>query len=68
MDVQTKLSDLDMLYDYKKDAAVAATGYLAMATESHHDKIRDRFLALSAASVMTQEKASDLIAQLGGIS
>lgn len=64
---QGELTDLDMLYDYKKDSAYAATCYTTMATEVHHDFVRDLFVKLASSSLMTQEKAADLVAQLGGV-
>jgi hypothetical protein len=64
---QGELTDLDMLYDYKKDSAYAATCYTTMATEVHHDFIRDLFIKLAASSLASEEKAADLVAQMGGV-
>ncbi len=64
---EKQMSDLDLLYDYKKDLTYAAMCYTTMATDAHHDFLRDQFLIIAASSVTSQEKAADLIAQLGGI-
>ena len=32
----SQFTDLDMLYDYEKDAASAAMGYSVLATRAHH--------------------------------
>ncbi len=65
---QGEFTDLDMLYDYKKDSAYAATCYTTIGMEVHHDFIRDLFMRLAASSLMSEEKAADLVAQLGGAS
>ncbi len=64
---ENRMTDLDMLHDYKKDSTYAAMCYTTMATDAHHDFLRDQFLTVAASAVMSQEKAADLIAQLGGV-
>ncbi|MBU7005862.1 spore coat protein [Phosphitispora fastidiosa] len=65
---QGELTDLDMLYDYKKDSAYAAACYTTMAMEVHHDFVRDLFIKMATFSLASEEKVADLVAQMGGVS
>lgn len=60
------MSDLDLLYDYEKDARVAALGYLGLASEAHDSKLRQKFGDLSKASHKTHEQFAKLILKHGG--
>ncbi|KKM10934.1 hypothetical protein SY88_11045 [Clostridiales bacterium PH28_bin88] len=60
------MSDLDMLYDYEKDARLAALGYLGMAAEAHDEKLREKFAMLSTASQKTHELFTTMIIKKGG--
>ena len=60
-------TDLDMLYDYEKDVASAATGYMTLATRAHHVSLRDRFLKLANEATDAHSKVSKLISKAGGI-
>lgn len=60
-------TDLDMLYDYEKDVATAATGYMTLATRAHHDDLRDRYLRLANEATNAHSKVSKLITKAGGI-
>lgn len=60
-------TDLDMLYDYEKDVATAATGYIALATRAHHDDLRDRYIRLANEATNAHSKVSKLITKAGGI-
>jgi spore coat protein CotF len=60
-------ADLDMLYDYEKDAAAAATGYMTLATRAHHADLRDMYLRLANEATNAHSKVSKLINQSGGI-
>ncbi|MDP4125908.1 MAG: spore coat protein [Bacillota bacterium] len=59
--------DLDMLYDYEKDAASAAMGYMTLATRAHHANLRDIYLRLATEATNAHSKVSKLINQSGGI-
>ncbi|MCB8816382.1 spore coat protein [Desulfosporosinus shakirovi] len=63
----SQFSDLDMLYDYEKDAAAAATGYMTFATRAHHANLRDIYLRLANEATNAHSKVSKLITQSGGI-
>lgn len=63
----SQFTDLDMLYDYEKDVVTAATGYMTLATRSHHDQLRSRFLRLSNEATDAHAKVSKLINKAGGI-
>lgn len=60
-------TDLDMLYDYEKDVASAAMGYMTLATRAHHVGLRDRFLKLANEATDAHSKVSKLISKSGGI-
>lgn len=62
-----QFTDLDMLYDYEKDAAAAATGYMTLATRAHHADLRDIYLRLANEATNAHSKVSKLITQSGGI-
>ena len=59
--------DLDMLYDYEKDASSAAMGYMTLATRAHHENLRDIYLRLANEATNAHSKVSKLINQSGGI-
>jgi len=63
----SQFTDLDMLYDYEKDVATAAMGYMTLATRAHHDQLRGRFLRLSTEATDAHAKVSKLITKAGGI-
>jgi len=63
----SQFSDLDMLYDYEKDSAAAATGYMTLATRAHHANLRDIYLRLANEATNAHSKVSKLITQSGGI-
>ncbi len=60
-------TDLDMLYDYEKDVAGAAMGYMTLATRAHHGDLRDRYVRLANEATDAHSKVSRLISQMGGI-
>ncbi|MDA8228628.1 MAG: spore coat protein [Desulfitobacterium hafniense] len=60
-------TDLDMLYDYEKDAAAAAMGYMTLATRAHSSGIRERYLKLANEATDAHSKVSKLITKAGGI-
>lgn len=60
-------TDLDMLYDYEKDCASAATGYMTLATRAHHFELRERYLRLANEATDAHSKVSKLISKSGGI-
>jgi|GEM_PF-544977 len=62
----TRLSDLELLYDYHKDASLAATGYLTMSFQAHRPEVAKKLRALSEASSVTQDMARKLIEEHGG--
>jgi len=62
-----QFTDLDMLYDYEKDAASAAMGYMTLATRAHHGDLRSIYLRLANEATNAHSKVSKLINQSGGI-
>ncbi|MHB8125835.1 MAG: spore coat protein [Desulfitobacteriaceae bacterium] len=60
-------TDLDMLYDYEKDVAIAAMGYITLATRAHHNSLRERYLRLANEATDAHSKVSNLISKAGGI-
>lgn len=60
-------TDLDMLYDYEKDVASAATGYMTLATRAHHNELRDYYIRLANEATNAHSKVSKLITKTGGI-
>jgi len=63
----SNFTDLDMLYDYEKDAASAATGFMMLATRAHHTNLRDRYLRLANEAKEAHSKVSKLISRSGGV-
>lgn len=63
----SQFTDLDMLYDYEKDAAAAAMGYMVLATRAHHSDLRTIYLRLANEATNGHSKVSKLINQSGGI-
>jgi len=63
----SQFTDLDMLYDYEKDAAGAAMGYAILATRAHHSDLRNVYLRLSNEANNAHSKVSKLISANGGI-
>ncbi|HBP66509.1 MAG TPA: spore coat protein [Desulfosporosinus sp.] len=63
----SQFTDLDMLYDYEKDAASAAMGYSVLATRAHHSDLRSIYLRLSNEANNAHSKVSKLINSNGGI-
>ncbi|SPF55753.1 Coat F domain-containing protein [Candidatus Desulfosporosinus infrequens] len=63
----SQFTDLDMLYDYEKDAAIAAMGYMTLATRAHHGDLRNIYLKLANEATNSHSKVSKLISQSGGI-
>lgn len=63
----SQFTDLDMLYDYEKDACAAAMGYMTLATRAHHANLRDIYLRLANEATNAHSKVSKLINQNGGI-
>lgn len=63
----TNFTDLDMLYDYEKDVATAAMGYMTMATRAHHNDLRIRYIKLANEATDAHSKVSKLISNAGGI-
>jgi len=63
----SQFTDLDMLYDYEKDVASAAMGYMTLATRAHHEHLRSRFLRLSNEATDAHAKVSKMILKAGGI-
>jgi hypothetical protein len=63
-----KYSDLDMLYDYEKDVAAAASGYITLATRVADENLRDRYYKLANEAGKVHSKVSHLIEKVGGIS
>lgn len=60
-------TDLDMLYDYEKDVAAAAMGYMTLATRAHSENLRERYLKLANEASNAHTKVSKLINKSGGI-
>ncbi len=60
-------TDLDMLYDYEKDVASAAMGYMTLATRAHHNDLRERYIKLANEATNAHTKVSQLISKAGGI-
>lgn len=63
----SQFSDMDMLYDYEKDVAMAAMGYITLATRAHHGDLRSIYLKLANEATNAHTKVSKLINQSGGI-
>lgn len=63
----SEFTDLDMLYDYEKDVASAAMGYMTLATRAHHGELRERYIRLANEATNAHTKVSQLINQMGGI-
>jgi len=63
----SQFSDMDMLYDYEKDVAMAAMGYITLATRAHHGDLRSIYLKLANEATNAHTKVSKLISQSGGI-
>lgn len=63
-----KYTDLDMLYDYEKDVASAASGYITLATRVTDESLRDRYFKLASEAGKVHGKVSHLIEKSGGIS
>ena len=63
----SQFTDLNMLYDYEKDVAIAATGYMILATRAHHGDLRNIYLRLANEASNSHSKVSRLISQSGGI-
>jgi len=63
----SQFSDMDMLYDYEKDVAIAAMGYITLATRAHHGDLRSIYLKLANEATNAHTKVSKLINQSGGI-
>lgn len=65
--MSTNFTDLDMLYDYEKDVASAAMGYMTLATRAHHNDLRERYLRMANEASDAHTKVSKLITKAGGI-
>ncbi|MDI6812377.1 MAG: spore coat protein [Desulfitobacteriaceae bacterium] len=63
----SNFTDLDMLYDYEKDVASAAMGYMTLATRAHHNDLRERYIKLANEATNAHTKVSQLISKAGGI-
>lgn len=63
----SNFTDLDMLYDYEKDVASAATGYMTFATRAHHNELRKGYLRLANEATDAHAKVSEMITKAGGI-
>ena len=63
----TNFTDLDMLYDYEKDVASAAMGFMTLATRAHHSDLRERYIKLANEATDAHSKVSKLISKAGGI-
>ena len=63
----SQFTDLDMLYDYEKDAVGAAMGYMTLATRAHHGDLRNIYLRLANEATNAHTKVSKLINISGGI-
>lgn len=63
----SQFTDLDMLYDYEKDVATAAMGYMTLATRAHHTDLRNIYLRMANECTNAHSKVSKLINQCGGI-
>ncbi len=61
-------SDLDMLYDYDKDVAAAASGYMTFATKASDQTLCHRYMQLSHEAGKVSEDVRRLIEKSGGIS
>lgn len=64
--VTEELTDLEMLFDFAKDAETAAMGYTAAAAMCHDVKVRGLFERMAAASLETQDRTVQLLRRLGG--
>lgn len=63
----SQFTDLDMLYDYEKDAVGAAMGYMTLATRAHNSNLRSIYLRLANEATNAHSKVSKLISKSGGI-
>ncbi|ADY56100.1 hypothetical protein Sgly_1803 [Syntrophobotulus glycolicus DSM 8271] len=63
-----KYTDVDMLYDYEKDVAAAASGYITLATRVADEHLRDKYFKLANEAGKVHSKVSRLIEKRGGIS
>jgi len=61
-------SELDMLYDYDKDVAAAATGFMTFATKASNQTLGHRYLQLANEAGKVSEEVRKLIVKAGGIS
>lgn len=66
--MMSAFSDLDMLYDYDKDIATAATGYMTFATKASNPTLCHRYLQLAGEAGKVSEEVRKLIEKAGGIS
>ncbi len=60
-----KLSDMDMLQDYEKDARMATIAYALVATEIVDQNLRQLMSQGAAAAAKSQQKFADLIIKRG---
>jgi hypothetical protein len=63
----SNFSDLDMLYDYEKDAAAAATGYMTFSTKCSDAELISKYMQLAHEAGKVSAQARKLIEKSGGI-
>jgi len=64
----SNFSDLDMLYDYEKDAATAASGYITVSTIVSDSTLITKYLQLANEAGKVSMQVRSLIQKNGGIS
>lgn len=60
------MTELDMLHDYRLNASIAATSYLALSTRAYDENIRQKFLDLAVQARKAEEEIRKLIHEYGG--
>ena len=63
----SKFSDLDMLYDYEKDAAAAAAGYMTFSTKCSDGDLIGKYMQLAHEAGKVSEQVRKMIIKSGGI-
>lgn len=59
------MTELEMLFDFAKDAQVASMSYMAAASMARDTKVRQRLERMASMSIEAQERTVKLMRKLG---
>ncbi|NLO97571.1 MAG: spore coat protein [Peptococcaceae bacterium] len=63
----SNFSDLDMLYDYEKDASTAATGFMTFSTKVSDPELVTKYMQLAHEAAKVSAQVRKLISKNGGM-